>query len=359
MAPKTARFGVRPRRFSDSLLAYRLKIALLCVLETVAAALPAAETTNYVGYPNCIELKNATTRVVLCPDAGGRVLVYALNGENSLYLAEEATGRPYVAGQPAEMSAGRFDIGPEKVVPRREVLWSGRWVGEITGQRSARLTSQKDAATGTQLIREFTLADAGTHLACTQTIVNISDQVTEWCHWSRTFARGNGICVIPLTPRSRFPNGYVMYEEGDLINLRPVDPQIRVRQNFLEITGVPKHPKLGMDSQAGWFAYLMRDNLCFVKRFRVDPDRIYNEVAGLTISIWYPADLRVELEPIGPRERLQPGESASFTEHWWLLPYAFPADGQQVDLEQLAHRVARETAAPEAVGGGSGAGIRE
>jgi hypothetical protein len=316
-------------------------LAVVVLLATVVNT-RAAETITYVGYPNCIELKNETTRVVLCPHAGGRVLVYALNGENGLYLEEEETGKPFVPGKRAAMTAGRFDIGPEKVIPRRDVLWSGKWTGEITGERSARLTSKKDEATGTQLVRDFVLADEGTHLSCTQTIVNISERVTEWCHWSRTFARGNGICVIPLTPRSRFPNNYVMYEPDDLINLRPTDPNIRTRDGFLEITGVPKHPKLGMDSQAGWFAYLMRNDLCFVKRFKVYPDRVYNEVAGLTISIWYPEDRRVELEPIGPRERLQPGESASFTEEWSLLPYEFPDQGMQVDLADLAKRVDRE-----------------
>ncbi|HAY79117.1 MAG TPA: hypothetical protein DCY79_04850, partial [Planctomycetaceae bacterium] len=86
---------------------------------------------------------------------------------------------------------------------------------------------------------------------------------------------------------------------------------------------------------AGWFAYLMKNDLLFVKKFAVYPERVYNEVAGLTISIWYPADRRVELEPIGPRERLRPGESAAFTEHWYLQPMAFPTEGQNVDLQQV------------------------
>jgi hypothetical protein len=308
-----------------------------------AGKLPAAETIRYVGYPDCIELRNETTRVVLCPEAGGRVLVYALAGENALYLEEEETGKDYVPGEGASMSAGRFDIGPEKIIPRRNLLWSGKWQGEITGERSAKLTSQKDPATGTQLVREFRLAAEGSHLSCTQTIINVSDGITQWCHWSRTFARGNGICVIPLTPNSRFPNNYVMYETGDLINLRPTDPNIRTRDGFLEITGVPKEPKLGMDSYAGWFGYLMPHNVLFVKRYKVFPDRVYNEVAGLTISIWYPEGKRVELEPIGPRERLKPGGSASFTEDWWLLPFEFPENGREVELQEVHAVVERQT----------------
>ena len=59
-----------------------------------------------------------------------------------------------------------------------------------------------------------------------------------------------------------------------------------------------------MDSQTGWFAYLMPHDVLFVKRYPVYPDRLYGEVAGLTISIWYDAMIRCELEPIGPLEHL-------------------------------------------------------
>ncbi len=305
------------------------------ILLAAAHAQQQASITTYHGYPDCIVLANASIRVVLCPEAGGRVLEYSRQGENALYLEEADTGKPYTPGRGASMSAGRFDIGPEKTIPAHPKLWAGRWKGEATGPRSAKLTSQEDEPTGTQLIREFHLAESGSRLACTQTIRNVSMKTTEWCHWSRTFARGGGIGFVPMTTPSRFPKHYVMYEDGDRINIRPSDPQIRERDGFLEITGAPKNPKLGFDSQAGWFAYLMPNHQLFIKRFPVDPDRVYNEVAGLTVSIWYPPEKRVELEPIGPRERLKPGERASFTEEWFLAPFEFPKAGESVDLNQL------------------------
>lgn len=314
----------------------RFSVVSICIAMSVVTSLwsDEARRISHVGYPDCIELSNATTRVVLCP-VGGRVLEYSVQGKNALYLEEAVTGKDYVPGKPAEMSAGRFDIGPENTIPQHPQLWSGPWSGKITGATSAVLTSVQDQPTGTQLEREFRLAAEGTQLSCTQTIRNVSQNTTQWCHWSRTFALGNGICLIPLTPPSRFPNSYVMYDDGDRINFRPNDPHIRTRDGFLEILGVPRQPKLGMDSYAGWFAYLMRNDLMFVKRFSVYPDRVYNEVAGLTTSIWYPTDRRVELEPIGPRERLAPGQSASFTEEWHLIPFPFPANGAAVDLSRV------------------------
>lgn len=324
-----------------------IRSSLFFLFTLISATVSGAETTGasvvqFFGYPDCIELKNDVTRVVLCPAAGGRVLVYERQGVNALYLDQQEAGWVEGAPGPPASSAGRFDIGPEKIIPRHPKLWSGRWNGEVTGPRAARLTSQPDEATGVQLVREFKLAADSTRLDCKQTIRNVSTETKEWCHWSRTFALGNGICVIPLTPPSRFPNSYVMYEGGGIL-IAPEDPSIRQREGFLEIVDVPRLPKLGMDSYAGWFAYVMRNDLMFVKRFPTYPERVYNEVAGLTISIWYPQDRRVELEPIGPRERIAPGESASFTEVWWLLPFEFPDSGQEVDLKQLEATVERNT----------------
>jgi hypothetical protein len=213
-------------------------------------------------------------------------------------------------------------------------LWAGEWTGEIVGDRHARLTSPDDDSTGTRLVRDFILDAKTSKLLCTQTIHNISQAATEWCHWSRTFAVGRGICLIPLTSPSRFPKNYVMYEEGSLINMSPEDPNIRVREGFLEILGAPRKPKLGFDSYAGVIAYLSPNDLLFVKRFKTYPERVYNEAAGLTVSVWYPNGPMIELEPIGPRERLAPGESAGFTEEWWLTDMVFPKNAT-VDLTEL------------------------
>jgi len=228
------------------------------------------------------------------------------------------------------------------IIPAHPDLWLGQWESVITGPRSARLISKKDEPTGVQLIRDFVLDEHSTHLSVTQTIKNISDSEKNWGHWSRTFGTGGGIVLVPLTPESRFPDNYIMYGPGPVINYHPEDPNIRVRDNFLEVLTTPLRAKLGMDSQAGWFAYLDKNDLLWVKRYPVYPDRPYGELAGLTISIWYYQDQMCELEPIGPKENILPGGEASFTEDWWLLPYTYPKDGSDVDLQAIDALVERE-----------------
>ncbi len=303
------------------------------------AETPHAKFIDYHGYQQAVELKRGNVRAVLCPQVGGRPLEFSIDGNNALYLDEQegkSTGR-----QPV-VSAGRFDIGPELTTPPRQKLFAGEWTAEISGEHSARLISQRDDSPGVQLIRDFELKESGKTpwLSCRQTIINISSETKEYCHWGRSFGRGGGICFIPLEGKSRFPSKYALYEDGGLINVKAKDDNIRERDGFLEILGPPRKPKLGFDSFAGWLAYLMPGDLLFVKRFATYPDRVYNEAAGLTISVWYPPGDRVELEPIGPRERLEPGQAASFTEEWRLQSYPFPKNGEPVDLARLREAVA-------------------
>ncbi|CAN5182181.1 hypothetical protein BH11PLA2_BH11PLA2_07640 [soil metagenome] len=326
---------------------YTIALIILTWFTTVApAAEPTARVVPFHAYTQAVELSLGTTRVVLCPQAGGRVVEFSVGGKDALYLDEAE--KKWTPGKAANLSAGRFDYGPELTVTPHPKAWGGEWTSEITKDNSVKLTSP--AGEAIQLVREFRLIPHGefTGLACTQTMTNTSKETREVCHWGRSFSPGGGIAVIPLGERpSRFPSKYAMYEESAVINVKAKDENIRERDGFLEILAPPRKPKLGFDSTAGWFAYAMPNDTLFVKRFATFPDRVYNEAAGLTLSVWYPTGPRIELEPIGPRERLKPGESASFTEEWWLLKHPFPKKGEQLDLKALAAQVAKETAAPK------------
>ena len=306
---------------------------------------PTAKFVPFHGYTLAIEMKRGPAKAVLSPQAGGRVLEFSVDGRNAMYLEEgEKNWKP---GKPGPITAGRFDYGPELTAIPHPKIWSGEWSSVLPQNEYAKLTSPREEAAGMQLEREFRFVTHGDSvgLACKQTMVNISKELREVCHWGRSFSPSGGICIVPLGDRpSRFPAKYAMYEDSAIINVRNKDDKIRERDGFLEILGPPRKPKLGFDGAAGWLAYLMPDGTLFVKRFAAFPDRVYSEAAGLTLSVWYPTGPRIELEPIGPRERLKPGESASFTEVWWILKYPFPKPGELIDLKDLSALVAKSTA---------------
>ena len=51
-----------------------------------AASPEGTSRVRVLNYPDCIQLENETTRVVLGHHRGGRVLIYAHQGKNALYL---------------------------------------------------------------------------------------------------------------------------------------------------------------------------------------------------------------------------------------------------------------------------------
>jgi len=297
---------------------------------------------NYFGYSSCVVLTNAAqTRVVIVPQAGGRILEYACNGRNVLYLDPAQAGWTAASGKPApDPCGGRFDVGPEFILPRRPALWLEAWDVIEVSARTATLRSAIDPATGLQVTRTFILDENSTRLRCRQTMRNCTAHTVTCCYWSRTLATGHGIVLIPLSPWSRFPKHYIMYGPGPVMNYMPDDPAIRQREGFLEIFGPPERPKLGLDAQTGCIAYATREDLLFIKRFTVYPERPYAEMAGLTISIWYKETSRCELEPIGPLETLEPHAEASFEESWALHAFAFPRDKEAVDLARVRQLIA-------------------
>src|SRR5205823_11568024 len=129
---------------------------------------PAARVVAFHGYTKAIELKLGKTRAVLCPQAGGRVLEFSVDGTDAMYFdPEEKNWRP---GKPGPITAGRFDYGPELTVAPHPKAWSGEWTAEITKAGAVRLISPREDA-GIQLVREFRLIphEKSIGLACRQT----------------------------------------------------------------------------------------------------------------------------------------------------------------------------------------------
>ncbi|HZN32173.1 MAG TPA: esterase, partial [Pirellulaceae bacterium] len=154
-------------------------LLILFGASVVAAQPPQARIAASHGYDKAVELMRGNARAVLCPEIGGRVLEFSVGGKQAMWFDEaERTRQP---GGPAPSSAGRFDFGPEMTTPRHMLIWGGAWTAEITGPSSARLTSQKDASSGVQLMRDFELAESKAatsgrgpqiRLICKQTITN-------------------------------------------------------------------------------------------------------------------------------------------------------------------------------------------
>src|SRR5688500_5508331 len=119
----------------------RTLLVVVLFVGTVGADEPSARVVAFHGYTQAIELRHGTTRVILCPQAGGRVLEYSVGGLDAMYL--EPGEKDWKPGKSGPISAGRFDYGPELVVAAHPKAWGGEWSAEIKGD-AARLTSPRE-----------------------------------------------------------------------------------------------------------------------------------------------------------------------------------------------------------------------
>ena len=327
---------------TDCLSATVLAAAFAVTLEARAEDASARVVASH-GYSEAIELKLGKTRAVLCPQAGGRVLEFSVNGVDAMYFDEAE--KKWQPGKPGPITAGRFDYGPELTVIPHPKAWEGEWTAEITKVNTVKLTSPREEA-GIQVLREFRLVPHGEFvgLSCTQTMTNISKEVREVCHWGRSFSPGGGI----LRDSARRSAESIPKQIRD-VRRRCDHQRAGERRQHPRARWISRDPGAAAEAEARVRHLRRLACVCHAEQSRVREairdvsGPRYNEAAGLTLSVWYPTGPRIELEPIGPRERLKPGESASFTEDWWLRVHPFPGKGQRINLKSLAEQVGKQT----------------
>ena len=142
-------------------------------------------------------------------------------------------------------------------------------------------------------------------------------------------------CIVPLSKPNRFPKGYISYGDGSVMQFMPeAEENIQVKEDFFLMLGPAKATKYVFDSDKGWMAYITKNNLLFVKRYKYKKSDKYGEMSASPLSIWYKDETMAELEPIGPWVWIKPNGKASYSETWHLLPYSYPQN-KVVDVEKI------------------------
>jgi hypothetical protein len=101
--------------------------------------------------------------------------------------------------------------------------------------------------------------------------------------------------------------------------------------------------KLGFSNPSGWLAYLLGDTL-FVKCAPYQSGAVYYDLGSS--SECYCSARFIELETLGPRVTLAPGESVSHVEEWALFTgVSFPED--ELSLVEALARLGLEISAGE------------
>jgi hypothetical protein len=284
---------------------------------------------NYGGWPDCLVMRGGDCKAIVVPAVGGRVLSYAVNGENILFENPEAAGRTLLTSSNGFWAGGyQCDIGPEvRGIPKHEWLWNGPWNWRVPGPFSVHTFSDPARAVGVRLDKEFVIDPDSGDLGVTQRLRNVVTSDVSFCLWDRTLCKGGGFAMFPLNRKSRFRAGWSIRRgsagsfnyDGD----KPSDARVRILDGVLvaQAKSLPgaRELKVGADSDAGWIAYV-RGKVLFVKYFPVFPRGNYSD-GGNSVE-FYCSERVAELEPLSPEVSLKPGGNYSFPEKWTLIELA-------------------------------------
>src|SRR5947199_20895 len=138
--------------------------------------------------------------------------------------------------------------------------------------------------------------------------------------WALTAMNLQGKVILPQEP----PQSH----DAALGPVRPLvmwsytnlsDPRLMLGKSFITLTQDPNNKdseKIGILNKQGWAAYT-RNGTLFLKRFAYDPDKTYSDY---NVNNETYTDYRfIELESLGPLEKVAPGATITHTENWWLF----------------------------------------
>lgn len=284
-----------------------------------------AETAKatYHGWRNCCVISNGAVRAVICGDTGGRLICYALNGQNVLWEDERRHGDTnQTAGQAVFPGGYQLDVLPwiPKDTAGYAELWSGPAEVRITGDYGVEVHGSTDSPLGFSLSKAVTMDPKTGNLEVIQRVTNHSAQPQRLALWDRTWTVAPDYVFFPLHGRGVYENGWDFTENSkrwrDLKEILG-SGQITVRDGIFIVDYKGLDCQIVSDCEAGWLAWV-RGTLMYVKRFGVAADATYPWEGGGNLSVYMSSAAKgmVELEPASPLYDLKPGETRSFTETW-------------------------------------------
>jgi hypothetical protein len=275
------------------------------------------EKTGWQGWPNCYRIANGDVELIATSDVGPRIMRYAFPGAANVFaeLPEQMGG----SGEKDWMPRGgsRIWMAPEDRVRTyapdngavRVVIEDGVWTAIQPVEPESGLEKQISV----------TLAAQGSGVEVVHRLKNASGEEMEIAPWVITMMAPGGMGISGFPPRGTHPevlpptHPLVMWAFTNL-----ADPRWRFTRKYLLLRQEPGNrdpQKLGHFNADTWGAYLLGETL-FLKRYAADASKRYTDF-GCSFETFTNADV-LELETLGPLERVPPGGMVEHVEHWSL-----------------------------------------
>lgn len=317
------------------------------------------ERAGFAGWEQTWLLRNERVEVRVVADVGPRVLDLRVRGGANLFYVREAElgGR----GEPVWRMRGgwRLWIAPERPGTTYALDNAPCTVTRETPATLVVTGPPQPAASVRKTVR-LTIDGERPRVVVESRVANVGDAPVTFAPWTLAALRPGGRAFVPLDvgppeafdairrvilwsyarlddPRHRFGDALVAIEHQEVAN-GPTPILVAPGRTSDE-------SKIGVDTTAGWAAYL-RGTTLLVTRAIVEPGPRAD--GGATIEV-YSSRAFLELEHLGTLREVRPGDEAVLREDWWVFDdVTLPPieEGLAPIAEALTPWIARVRAAP-------------
>jgi hypothetical protein len=273
---------------------------------------------SYGGWPNCCRLSNDRVDLVITTDVGPRIIRFGFRDRRNEFC-EVAETLGQTGGDAWRLYGGhRLWHAPEEAP--RTYFPDNRPVAFSSIPNGVALHANVEETTGIQKEMRVTLDPGAARVTVVHRLINRGLWPVTLAPWALSVMAAGGVGILPLPAGGSHEenlqpgNALVLWPYTDLSDARWRWGRHYVLLHQDQHAATPQ--KLGAQVTAGWLAYA-RDNHLFVKRSGHVPGAIYPD-RGAAVELFTNA-LMLELETLGPLQRLDPGGAVEHTEEWFLL----------------------------------------
>lgn len=274
------------------------------------------EKVAYRGWPNCYRLTNGKVELIVTGDVGPRIIRFGFIGDDNEF-GEFAEQVGQTGGSEWRIYGGhRLWHAPEDKV--RTYYADNSPVQVVEENGTARVIQPPEATTGIQKEMAITF-EAANRVEVRHYLRNVGLWSVELAPWALSVMAPGGLGIVPQ-PTKAHPDGLL---PNRVLVLWPYtdmrDPRIHWGSRLILLRqdqDAPRPAKIGLSANDGWGAYLRRGHL-FLKTFEYIEGASYPD-HGCSLEM-YTNDRMLELETLGPLQRLAPGGVAEHVERWFLF----------------------------------------
>lgn len=288
------------------------------------------EKVVYGGWPNCIRMSNGRIELVATTDVGPRIIRFGFIGQdNEFYENTDSLGK---TGGIEWMAYGGHRLWHAPEATPRTYFPDNTPVNYETAGDTLRLLPDIETTNGIGKQIDITLDHNENHVRLIHKLTNYNPWTIELAPWSISQMAPGGETILPQEPYS--PHPAIPDEPGQEIDPKyflPVrsialwsytklnDPRWVFTSKYIILRqdqNADRPQKMGISNEENWGVYARKGRL-FLKKSDFQPGKDYPD-RGCSFEVFTNVDM-LELETLGPLARLEPGESVTHREDWYLF----------------------------------------